>query len=64
MKNWPSKTVFSSQDGKQIVFLPSSMGYLYMFGSFENLYFYLNRHHTAEHKHRGRQSYTYLRFQR
>ncbi len=21
-----------------------------MLGSFENLYFYLNRHHTAEHK--------------
>ncbi len=27
-----------------------------MFGSFENLYFYLNRHYTAEHKQRGRQN--------
>ncbi len=51
---------------RRIVFLPSSRGYLYiyiyiyiyMFGSFENLYFYLNRHHTAEQKQRGRQSCT------
>ncbi len=35
-----------------------------MFESFENLYFYLNRHHTAEHKQRGSQSCICLRFQK
>ncbi len=56
------KTVFYSQDELSFYQVQGDT-YLYiyiyiMFGSFENLYFYLNRHHTAEQKQRGRQSCT------
>ncbi len=45
------KTVFSSQNGKQIMFLPSSRGYPYVWLVWKSV-FYLNRHHITAHKQR------------